>query len=155
MQKMKNFKNAPNSLLSPFLVSSWFIYAYLQYAVGQNFDRFCVWRPFDQKWHLAIFESRAFLHKFALFEKHIFRTMNYFHHWPWTSTGNNSIVRICCRSASYGDSYVCLQHLVENLGRHLTIFRILSFAVWCFLLPVAQDYWRSSCAARSTRRLEK
>ena len=58
---MRNFKNAPNALLSPFLVGPCFIYAYLQYAVGQNFDRFCVWRPFDQKWHCAIFESCVFL----------------------------------------------------------------------------------------------
>ena len=37
----------------PFLVSSCFTYAYLQYAVGQNFVRFCVWSPFKQKQHFT------------------------------------------------------------------------------------------------------
>ena len=63
-------KKSPNRLLRPFLGSLCFIYAYLQYAVGQNFDRFCVWSPFNQKWSAAIFESCVFLPKNALLEKH-------------------------------------------------------------------------------------
>ena len=61
----------PYSHLSSFLVSSCFTYAYLQYAVGQKFDRFCVWSPLNQKWHFAIFESCVFLQK-SLFLKNAF-----------------------------------------------------------------------------------
>ena len=52
-------------------MSSCFTYAYLQYAVGQNFDRFCVWSPLNQKWHFAMFESCVFLQK-SLFLKNAF-----------------------------------------------------------------------------------
>ena len=61
--KTEKNKNPPISLLRPFLGSLCFICAYLQYAVGQNRARFCVWSRFVRKSHFSIFLFCTFVWK--------------------------------------------------------------------------------------------